>query len=130
MSEPKLSFSIDEGGHLLSVAVAGTFGKEDMAGLSTWSEEIKAAVSKACEKDGKRLNSLVDLTGLESYTSAAALGEMAKLMRDNARYIRKTATFGANELLLAAEEIAALIAHRDNFKAFKTKDEALAWLAE
>ncbi len=130
MSETKLTFSIDEGAHLLSVAIAGTFGKEQMDALTAWTKEVEAAVSKACDKDGQRLNSMVDLTGLESYTSAAALGEMGNLMRENARYIRKTATYGANDLLLAAEEIAALIAHRENFKAFKTKDEALAWIAE
>jgi len=76
---------------------------------------------------GEMVSGLIDLTHFSSY-SPKVISIIASVLKDNKPYIKKTATYGANPFIKLAEETVYALAGRDNFKAFDSKDEAIAWL--
>jgi len=64
---------------------------------------------------------------IEKYDVKAFL-ILANLMKANESYVAKTATFGGNPNMLLAQDALLALSGRKNFKAFKTKEEALSWL--
>ena len=48
--------------------------------------------------------------------------------KEDTKYVKKSAAFGADLQVKAAAEVIANLSGRDNFRAFKTKEEAIKWL--
>lgn len=96
--------------------------------LKKWSDEVKETVSDVFNRTGEKIRALLDISNVKTYDSEA-LSILADLMKVNERYIFKTASFGGDEYILAAQDAILALSGRTNFKSFDTKEKALDWLS-
>lgn len=95
--------------------------------LNDWANEVKTVVRDVYEKTGKKVLAIIDISNLKKYDSEAFL-ILADLMKSNEQYVLKSATFGGDPFIMAAQDALLALSGRDNLKAFKAEGEALAWL--
>src|SRR4030042_2340872 len=95
--------------------------------LKMWAEKVGKTVLDVYNRTGEKVRAIVDVTDVKKYDSESFL-ILAELLKNNARYIFKTATFGGDDYILAAQDALLAFSGRTNFKAFRTKGEALDWL--
>ena len=105
----------------------GDITSDKLDDLRNWADKVKKTVLDAYNRTGEKIRAIVDIADLKKYDSKAFL-ILADLMKVNERYISKTATFGGDEYIFTAQDALLALSGRTNFKAFKTKEEALDWL--
>ncbi|MDP3958375.1 MAG: hypothetical protein Q8Q36_02865 [bacterium] len=116
--------------NMIHLTLGGNISEEYLDDLKRWSEEVKNAMrrAKARSTDGEVLT-LIDISTLDQFDqkSLAVLQELIKFNKD---YATRTATFGGSVFAVLAQDAMALVSHRDNLKAFRAKEDALAWLLQ
>lgn len=105
----------------------GDLTSKELADLRAWTDKVRRIVIALYDKTGKEVRTLVDITDIKKY-DAEAYSILAKLMQDNEQYTLKTATFGGDNYIIAAQDILLALSGRTNMKNFKTKEEATNWL--
>lgn len=95
--------------------------------LKKWTDEVRKTVLDLYNRTGKKVRTIIDISRVKKYDSEALL-ILSELMKSNEQYAFKTATFGANEYILTAQDALLAMTGRTNFKAFNTQEEALSWL--
>lgn len=105
----------------------GDLISKDFTVLRIWTNKVKRTVITLYNKTDKKVRTLVDITDIKRYDAEAYL-ILSKLMQDNEQYTFKTATFGGDEYIIAAQDILLALSGRTNLKNFKTKEEAINWL--
>lgn len=105
----------------------GDLISKDFTVLRIWTNKVKRTVITLYNKTDKKVRTLVDITDIKKYDAEAYL-ILSKLMQDNEQYTSKTATFGGDEYIIAAQDILLALSGRNNLKNFKTKEEAINWL--
>ena len=95
--------------------------------LQGWIQEVKKTVVDVYKKTSKEVLAIIDITELEKYDSKAFL-ILTDLMKANESFVSKTASFGGSSDILLAQDALLALSGRKNFRAFKTKEEALEWL--
>ena len=113
--------------HILHLEL-GDITHDMLADLKAWADKVRRMIISVYNRTGEKVLSIVDVTNLKKYDSQAFL-ILTDLMKDNEQYISKTATFGGTENIIAAQDILLALTGRKDFRAFETKEEALAWLA-
>ncbi|MFC1630301.1 STAS/SEC14 domain-containing protein [Patescibacteria group bacterium] len=89
---------------------------------------MKIAVQELYNKTGKKIKAVIDITHLKKYNSEAFL-VLTDLMKFNEKYVSKSATFGGDEFIIAAQDALLALSGRNNMKYFKTNEEALEWIS-
>ena len=127
--KPNLHVSIGED-NMIHLILGGNASEDYLDDVLAWAEQVKNAMrtAKAQSKDGKVLT-LIDISTLDQFDQKSMV-ILKDLMTFNKDYATKTATFGGNLFSIMAQDAVAHLTHRTNMKAFKTKEEALAWLKE
>jgi len=121
-----LSVSISPDG-IIEAALVGDISGEHQDKLKNWAENMKKAMEELSKKDGGRVLTLIDISKLGSFDEHSF--EILKdLMVWDKKYATKTATFGGSALITMAEQTLSIVSGRKNLMAFKTKEEAIAWL--
>ncbi len=105
----------------------GDLTSKELADLRTWADKVRRMIVILYNKTGKEVLTLVDITDIKKY-DAEAYSVLTDLMQDNKQYTLKTATFGGNDYIIAAQDILLALSGRTNMKNFKTKEEATNWL--
>ncbi|MEK7535999.1 MAG: STAS/SEC14 domain-containing protein [Patescibacteria group bacterium] len=126
MSQP-LSININEEG-IAVIKIAGDLTGPEVEKLNEEIVLIEKEIENAFGKQGKKLRALVDVSEFSDNYDSGAVSPMVNLVSHNRDYIEKTAVFGASPKATLVGETIIGLALRDNFKFFKTKEEALAWL--
>jgi len=105
----------------------GDLTSKELADLRAWADKVRRMIVTLYNKTGKEVLTLVDITDIKKY-DAEAYSILTELMQDNKQYTLKTATFGGNDYIIAAQDILLALSGRTNMKNFKTKEEAINWL--
>ena len=105
----------------------GDLTSKELADLRTWTDKVRRMIVTLYNKTGKEVLTLVDITDIKKY-DAEAYSILTELMQDNKQYTLKTATFGGDNYIIAAQDILLALSGRTNMKNFKTKEEAINWL--
>jgi len=105
----------------------GDLTSKELADLRTWADKVRKMIVVLYNKTGKEVLTLVDITDIKKY-DAEAYSILTELMQNNKQYTLKTATFGGNDYIIAAQDILLALSGRTNMKNFKTKEEAINWL--
>lgn len=113
--------------NILHLKLGNVDSPERLNHLREWSQEVKKTVVDMYKKASKEILAIIDATELEKYDSEAFL-ILTDLMKANESFVSKTASFGGNPDILLAQDVFLALSGRENFKMFKTKEEALAWL--
>ena len=124
------SVELSPGHTLIRAVLGGTIGSEDMPLLNAWADGVYAAVKSASKEGDRAACVLLDLSTFETYTDPGMITFFAELMKKDAPYVHRTATFGGNMFDEMAVEVIEGMAHRNNLRNFKTEAEAMAWLKE
>jgi len=105
----------------------GDLTSKELADLRVWADKVRRMIVALYNKTGKEVLTLVDITDIKKY-DAEAYSILTELMQNNKQYTLKTATFGGNDYIIAAQDILLALSGRTNMKNFKTKEEATNWL--
>jgi len=105
----------------------GDLTSKELADLRVWADKVRRMIVALYNKTGKEVLTLVDITDIKKY-DAEAYSILTELMQNNKQYTLKTATFGGNDYIIAAQDILLALSGRTNMKNFKTKEEAINWL--
>jgi len=125
-STEQFKIEVDQN-NILHLKLGNVDSPEKLNHLREWSQEVKKTVVDIYKKTGKEILAIIDTTELEKYDSEAFL-ILTDLMKANESFVLKTASFGGNPDILLAQDTLLAMSGRKNFKMFKTKEEALAWL--
>ncbi|OGZ03723.1 MAG: hypothetical protein A2648_02090 [Candidatus Lloydbacteria bacterium RIFCSPHIGHO2_01_FULL_41_20] len=127
--KPNLHVSLGED-NMIHLVLGGNASEDYLEEVLAWAEKVKNAMrtAKANSKNGKVLT-LIDISTLDQFDQKS-MAILQDLMSFNKDYATKTATFGGNLFSIMAQETVMLMTHRTNMKAFKKREEALAWLKE
>lgn len=116
-------------GNILHVILGNATTDEEVDQLEEFLNKSHDMAVDLYNRTGDLVCGLIDLSNFNSY-SPKVVSVIAGVLKNNKPYIKKTATYGASPFIKLAEETVYALADRDNFKAFDTKEEALAWLKE
>ena len=116
---------VDENG-ILNLKL-GDLTSRDFTILRIWTDKVRRTIITLYNKTDKKIRTLVDITDIKKY-DAEAYSILTELMQNNKQYTLKTATFGGNDYIIAAQDILLALSGRTNMKNFKTKEEAINWL--
>lgn len=105
----------------------GDLAHDKLADLKAFANKVRRMVPAVYNRTGQKVRTIVDITSLKRYDSEGFL-ILTELMKETEKYTLKTATFGGDEHILAAQDVLLALSGRMNFRAFNTKEEALAWL--
>ena len=125
-STEQFKIEVDQN-NILHLKLGNVDSPEKLNHLRKWSQEVKKTVVDVYKKTGKKILSIIDITELKKYDPEAFL-ILTDVMKANQSFVLKTASFGANPGILLAQDVLLAMSGRKNFKMFKTKEEALAWL--
>ena len=122
---PHLSVCVTVDG-MIELELGGNVPSENIAGLKSWADDVREAMRRvSAHKD--RVLTLIDISALSEFDDES-MKVVKSLMDFNKNYATKTATFGGNLFSVMAQNVLTLTAHRDNIKAFTTREKALKWL--
>jgi hypothetical protein len=118
------------GDPLVRATLGGSLGGEDLTLLKSWADGLHGAIKEAgtAKNNGKCVRVLIDLSSFETYTDPQVLTVLADLMKQDDKYVYRTATWGGNALHVMIENVIRTLAGRDNLKNFKLQEEAMKWL--
>lgn len=129
MQPQVMTVSLQGDGYLLTT-IEGDLSEERIATLKDDIERSGTFIRNEFEKHGqKKFKALIDLTKFSGVYTPEVLLVLAEYEKHNAPYIEKSAGFGGAASTRLAAEIVSGFSGRENISFFKTKDEALAWLA-
>jgi len=113
--------------NLISLTLENADSLEELRDLRNWAKKVTTIVYDLYKKTGKKIIVITDIKNLKKY-NPQAFAILTDLMKSNEPYVLKSATFGGSKYILFAQDILLTFSGRKNFKAFKTKEEALIWL--
>ncbi|MDO8560602.1 MAG: hypothetical protein Q7R91_00085 [bacterium] len=125
---PEFKIDVEQDG-IIHLLLSGHISSENLQGLRTWAEDVKKVVRETHEKTGRKALVVTDISKLENY-HPEALSILAQMLKDNEPHVDKSATFGGGYFITVAQDIVTALSGRENFKGFKTEEEALNWLRE
>lgn len=125
MNDP-LSFSKKD--DCLLLAFSGDLDLEALPQLKENIETWKKFLLTESEEGAKKMNVLVDASGMSGSYHVSALNEIVSMVKWDHDYIHKTAVFGVPEIVRVSAAMIKLLGGRDNMNFFKSKEEALSWL--
>ena len=105
----------------------GDLTSKELTILRIWADKVRRMVDALYNRTGKKVLTLVDITDIRKYDAEAYL-ILSELMKDNEPHTLKTATFGGDNYIIAAQDILLALSGRTNFRNFQTKQEAVNWL--
>lgn len=123
----KFNFAIEEDS-IICLSLSGRLEGLNIPALHKWADNVHHIIKQQYNKK-KIVRVLVDVSKVTGYASDA-MTILARLMRANAQYVFKTATFGANHYIAMAQNIVSMLSGRRNFKTFATREEAKSWLLD
>ena len=127
-NEPTKQFKMEvDQNNILHLKLGNVDSPDKLNHLRNWAQEVKKIVVDVYKKTGKQILAIIDITELEEYDSEAFL-ILTDIMKANESFVLKTASFGGNPDILLAQDTLLALSGRKSFRAFKTKEEALAWL--
>ena len=121
-----------KGDPLIRAALGGSLTGDDLQLLRSWAEGMHSAIKEAgtLKNAGKCVRVVIDLSTFETYTDPRVLTVLSDLMRDDDKYVYRTATWGGNSIHVMIENIITGMAGRSNLRNFKTDAEAIKWLED
>lgn len=123
-----LEVTVDESG-IIHTALRGAIGPERIPALKHDIAIAKELVRDGYQKRGLKLKSLIDLSGFAGTNEPTAMSLLAEYMQANKPFVAKSALFGAEGTTKLAADVVSAIARREDLSAFKSKEDALAYLA-
>ena len=124
--ETKLSVSI-AADNTIEAALAGSISSAHIDDLKSWVENLKKAILEVSGNGSGKVFILIDISQMGSFDDSS-FDVIKDLLVFDKKYVTKTATFGGNTLTVMAQKTLSILSGRDNFKAFKSREEALTWL--
>ncbi len=124
------SEEIAPGKRVIRALLGGRFSAEEIPLLEAWADGLHKSIETEAAGKSRSVCVLMDISGMDTYDDPKVIDILADLMKKDNPYIRKTATWGGNDILEMVEQVVRSMAGRDNIMNFKTEKEALKWLQE
>jgi len=127
ISNKPAEIHVDPKGFVM-LTIAGDLLEKQMPDFD---EALKAGSELICglsEKQGAKVKVLMDVSAFSGNYTAEAVERLVDFAASNVPFVERSASFGGNEKVRAAGEIARALANRDNIAIFDTKAKAMKWL--
>ncbi len=110
------------------IKIAGSLTDDRLGLLKKNITDGEALIKHASEKQGKKINILLDLTEFDGTYDMGAMELMVQFGKNNRHFIEKTAVFGGSAKANLIGKSTAALTGRENIKFFTTQAEAESWL--
>jgi hypothetical protein len=92
--------------------------------------DAKLLIQKKYEQDHEPVKILLDVSHFTGEYASEALDMLALFAKENALYVKKTASFGGSDKIKMAGGATIALSGRDNICMFDSKIDAVLWLVE
>ncbi|MEK7567914.1 MAG: hypothetical protein AAB513_03280 [Patescibacteria group bacterium] len=122
-------FNVEVGSDgIINLSLGGNLEGINLIALEKWIEEVHKAIEDRYQNTYVPVKVLIDVTAVTGY-APEAVTLLTNLLVADKNYVYRSATFGATEYILMAQDMLASLSGRNNFRSFKTKEEAKAWVS-
>lgn len=121
-------FKIEVGNDgVIYLSLGGKLEGLNLVALEKWSKEVHNIIRDRYENTYAPVKVAIDIDAVSGY-APEAVTILTKLLIDDKQFVHRSATYGGSDYILMAQDMLTSLSGRSNFKAFKTKEDAVAWV--
>jgi len=126
--EKKFEIKVGDDG-IIYLSLAGKLAGLNLVALDKWHKEVHVVIKDRYENTYVPVKVVIDVSGVLDY-APEAVTLLTNLLVEDKLLVYRSATFGGSQYILMAQDMLASLSGRSNFKAFKTKEEAVEWVGQ
>ena len=124
--DKKLKIEVGSDG-IIYLSLGGKLEGLNLVALEKWSKEVHNIIRDRYENTYAPVKVVIDINAVDGY-APEAVTILTKLLVEDKQFVYRSATHGGSEYILMAQDMLTSLSGRTNFKAFKTKEDAVAWV--